>query len=199
MSEVEYGIILHEVVIRYPHLVTPWSSSPQYKADYNCQLIFPANWPEWPALQAAVETAKNTSKHWQQPPAQMKLPWLNKFLQPNLQKDGPYEGCYYINAAGKDTKPGVVGPDGKEMSDLQIPQLIFSGCIVNAWVNFFSYAGPGIGTALIGIQLVNNQVERIQDSARDVTQAFKPIAGAPAATAPTPGFGPGGPGPDVPW
>lgn len=193
-------LVLDNVIIRYPHLVTPWSSSPQYQEDYNCQLILLQTWPQWAELQAIVEQAI-TEKWPTNRPENLKLPWLNKYLQPNLQKDGPYQGQYCINAAGKGTKPGVAGPDGKTLSDLQVPQMVFSGCIVNAWVNFGGYPQGGVGTYLKGIQLVNNQVERIADAGRDISEVFKPIAGAPAATAPAPGVpgAPGAPGSIVPW
>ena len=179
-------LVLYNVVVRYPHLAEPWSGSQNIEPDYHSQLIFPDDFAQWEAVQAACQEAA-LAKFNGQIPANMKLPWLNKFLQPNVQADGPYQGKYYMTASGKGTKPGVVGPDGQTIPDLQIKQLIFSGCIVNAYVNFYGYTqGPGVTAALQGVQLVNNNVERIADAGRDVTQVFKAIPGAPAPLTPQP-------------
>lgn len=177
--------VIEGVIIRYPHLVEPWTSNPsQYEADYNCQLILPADWAGWQGLQDLVNQAIS-EKFGANTPANLKLPWLNKFLQPNQQPDGPYQGCYYINASGKGTKPFVVGPDNVELNDLQVKTLIFSGCKVNALLGFYGYpGGPGVGTALNGIQLLDNTLERIPDAGRNVTDAFKAIPGAPPIVQP---------------
>ena len=179
-------LVLYNVIIRYPHLVEMWSASQNIEPDYNCQFIFPGDFAQWEQVQAACTEAAHAKLGAQLPP-NMKYPWLNKYLQPNVQTDGPYEGKYFMNAMGKGTKPGVVGPDGQTIPDLQIKQLIFSGCIVNAYVNYYGYTqGPGVTAALQGVQLVNNNVERIADARRDVTQVFKAIPGAPAPLAPAP-------------
>ena len=180
-------LVIQNVPIRYPHLAEMWTSNPaKYDPDYNIQIIFPQNFPQWEAVQASVNEAI-AGKWGTNVPQNLKMPWLNKFLQPNLQTDGPYQGCYFMNAAGKGTKPGVVGPDAVTIPDLQIKQLIFSGCICHVFVNFSGYdQGPGIGCYLQGVQLVSNNVERIADAGRDVTQVFKAIPGAPAPLMPAP-------------
>ena len=176
--------VIENVIIRYPHLVEPWSSQPTIEPDYNCQFILLNDWPGWAGLQGLVDEAIR-EKFGANVPANLKLPWLNKYLQPNIQGDGPYQGSYCINASGKGTKPGVVGPDAQPLDDLQVKTLIFSGCIVNALVGFYGYpSGPGVGCALNGIQLVNNQVERIPDAGRNVADAFQAIPGAPPAVMP---------------
>lgn len=173
----------NNLIIRYPHLVEPWSSGPQYKADYNAQFIIPTDWAQWDAFSGVVQQAIK-DKHGATPPQNMKLPWLNKYLQPNLQQDGPYQGQYCFNASGKGTKPGVVGPDAQPLDDLQTKTLIFSGCKVNGLFGIFSYA-DGVGVALNGVQLVDNQnVTRIADAGRNVSDAFQAIPGAPPAVMP---------------
>lgn len=196
--------LLENVVIRYAHLDRPWSGSPTIEADYNCQIIFPQNWPGWPALQEAVNAAIR-DKFGAQPPGNMKLPWLNKYLQPNQQADGPYLGCYFMNVVGKGTKPLCFDQNVQPIPDLQLKEFIFSGCVINIQVSFAGYTqGPGVGTYFRNptIQLVNNQVEAIPDaSAKDPSEVFKTVPWAPAATAPPPGAVPGtvpGAG-DPPW
>ncbi len=180
-------ITLNRVVIRYPHLTEMWSGSPSIEPDYNCQIIFPQDFAQWEDLQATVNEAI-TKKFGTTPPGNMKLPWLNKYLQPNTQKDGPYQGCYFLSANGKGTKPGVVDANAQPIPDLQIKQMVFSGCIVNAYLNFAGYTqGPGVGSYLIGIQLVDNNVEPIADAGRDLSQVFKAVPGAPAPLTAPPG------------
>lgn len=178
--------IAHGLIIRYPHLVEPWSSGPQYKADFNAQLIVPENWPQWQAFIDVCQQALR-DKHGNTPPTNMKMPWLNEFLQPNLQKDGPYVGFYCFNAYGKQTKPGVCGPGGPEddtFDDLKTKTLIFSGCRVNVLLGVYGYP-KGVGVALNGIQLIDNQnVERIPDAGRNLGNSFQAIPGAPPAIMP---------------
>lgn len=177
--------VLYNVIIRYPHLVEPWSSQQNITPDFNCQLVFPKDWAGWQSLQDLVNQAI-AEKFPKGPPANMKMPWLNQYLQPKLQKDGPYEGCYFLSAAGKGTKPGVVGPDAQPFDDQQTKQFIFSGCVVNALVGFYGYqtGSTGVGCALNGVQLVNNKMEPIPDAGRNVQEAFQAIPGAPPAVTP---------------
>ena len=174
-------IVLKNVVIRYPHLDAPWTGNPTIDADYQAQLILPQTFAQWEELQAAVNEAIAT-KFGANVPQHLKLPWLNRYLQPNTQADGPYQGCYYINAKGKGTKPVVVDGQVQPIPDLQIKQAVFSGCIVYAYVNFGAYqvSDAGVGTYLKSIQLVNNQVEPIADAGSDPANVFQAIPGAPA-------------------
>lgn len=180
-------IVLQSVVIRYPHLDAPWTGNPTIPEDYQCQLIFPQTFAQWEQLQATVNEAIATCQKFAgQTPANLKLPWLNQFLQPKLQEDGPYAGCYFIGSKGKGTKPTVVDGNVQVIPDLQIKQAIFSGCIVNAHVNFGGYqvSSPGVACYLKSIQLVNNQVEPIADAGQDPSAVFQAIPGAPAPIAP---------------
>lgn len=182
-------IVLNNVVIRYPHLDAPWASSPQYTPAYNCQLILPSDFAQWDALQACVTEAIGI-KFGASPPAQLKLPWLNKFLQPNTTEDlagTPYQGCYYINASDSKRKPDVLDGNNQPIPDLQLKSTVFSGCIVNAWVGFYGYQQGGVGTGLNAIQLVSNQdVAQLPDGRGSATDKFQAIPGAPQAIAPAP-------------
>ena len=180
-------LVLYNVIIRYPHLAEPWTGKPTIDPDYQANLIIPQDFAQWEQVQASVNEAI-AGKWGTNVPQNLKLPWLNRYLQPEVQADGPYIGCYTLKAKGKGTKPGVVDPDGQTIPDLQIKQLIFSGCIVNAYVNFGAYqvTDAGVGVYLQGVQLVSNNVERIADAGRDVTQVFKAIPGAPAPLTPAP-------------
>ena len=133
-------MVLQNVVIRYPHLDQPWSSNPAINSDYNCQIIIPQDWPQWGELQATVDQAIR-DKFGASPPANLKLPWLNKFLQPNIQQEGPYTGCYYINLAGQGTKPQVFDQNIQPIPDLQIKEMVFSGCIVGIHLNLVRVQG----------------------------------------------------------
>lgn len=178
-------IVLQNVVVRYPHLAEMWTGNPSYAADYQIQVILPRDFAQWTELQAAANEAL-TSKFGASMPQNIKMPWLNKMLQPNVQKDGPYEGCYFFTARGKQTKPAVVDAQVQPIPDLQIKQMVFSGCICNVYVNLAAYgpADPGIGVYLKSVQLINNQVEPIADAGPDPATVFQVIPGAPAPIAP---------------
>ena len=178
-------LVLQRVIIRYPHLDVPWTGNPTYEADYQCQLIIPQNWAQWEQLQAAVNEAI-AAKFGANVPQHLKLPWLNKYLQPKLQDSGPYQGCYFLGAKGKGTKPAVVDANVQPIPDLQIKATIFSGCIVNAYVNFGGYGttDAGVGCYLKSIQLIDNTEQAIPDAGGDPTAVFKAVPGAPAPIQP---------------
>ena len=70
--------------------------------------------------------------------------------------DSPeYEGMYYINCSNKE-RPGVVDQEVKPILDRE---KIYSGCIVNCFVNFFGYnkkGNTGISASLENVQLVSD-------------------------------------------
>lgn len=196
-------IVLREVILSYPHLVTPWSGQANQEASYNCAFIFPKEFTQWSEIQECVNNA-TLNKFGAQPPSNLKLPWLNRYLQPSVVKEGqPYAGCYVINAKS-DRKPELLDSNVEPLADMVAKSALFAGCIVNAYVNFYGYntaGNVGVGTGLRKIQLVDNQSSKIirlggdEKAAGDVFQA---IPGAPPATAPVPG-GPQTPPSDVPW
>ena len=66
-----------------------------------------------------------------------------------------YEGMYYINVSNKD-KPGVVDQNVQPILERD---KIYSGCIVNCFINFFGYSqngNNGISASLENVQLVSD-------------------------------------------
>lgn len=64
-------------------------------------------------------------------------------------KAGYEEGCFYITAKS-DNKPGLVGPDGKPVTD---PSRVYAGCWIIATVNAYYYKDPVPGVSF-GLQNV---------------------------------------------
>lgn len=77
----------------------------------------------------------------------------------DLEKPGDevYKGHYFINA-GNDKPVGVLGRNGKRISDFE-RDTFYSGCYGNVAVNFFPYnfeGTIGVGCGLNGVQKVHD-------------------------------------------
>ena len=70
-------------------------------------------------------------------------------------KGAEYEGMYYINCSNRD-KPGVVDQNVQPVLERD---RIYSGCIVNCFINFYGYGqngNNGISASLENVQLVSD-------------------------------------------
>lgn len=70
-------------------------------------------------------------------------------------KGAEYEGMYYINCSNRD-KPGVVDQNVQPILERD---RIYSGCVVNCFVNFYGYGqngNNGISASLENVQLVSD-------------------------------------------
>lgn len=70
-------------------------------------------------------------------------------------KGAEYEGMYYINCSNRD-KPGVVDQNVQPILERD---RIYSGCIVNCFINFYGYGqngNNGISASLENVQLVSD-------------------------------------------
>ena len=194
-------MVLKNVILSFPHLVTPWSGRPDIELGYSCNVILPQDFPQWNELQACVQEAI-TAKFGATQPANLKMPWLSKILQPKQIKDGKYAGCYYLSPSDKRSKPAVVDQNVQPIPDLQVKEKLFAGCIVNVYVGFYGYgtAGDGgVGVGLNSVQLVNDQVEPLQEGGGiSASEVFQAVPGAPAPLAPVPGVAPPVAAPTVP-
>ncbi len=194
-------IVMERVILSYPHLVTPWAGRQGNDPKYNCAFILPQDFAQWPQVQECVNNAI-LNKFGATPPDNLKLPWLNKFLQPSIVKGGPYNGLYTFNAnADTARKPELLDQNVQPMSDMVAKSALFGGCIVNGYVNFYGYnnaGNVGVGVGLRKIQLVDNQnVIRLGEGDKPAEEVFKAVPGAPPPTAQVPG-GPAAPTGQVP-
>ena len=70
-------------------------------------------------------------------------------------KGAEYEGMYYINCSNRD-KPGVVDQNVQPILERD---KIYSGCVVNCFINFYGYGqngNNGISASLENVQLVSD-------------------------------------------
>ncbi len=73
----------------------------------------------------------------------------------NRVKGPEYEGMYYINVSNRD-KPGVVDQNVQPILERD---RIYSGCIVNCFINFYGYSqngNNGVSASLENVQLVSD-------------------------------------------
>jgi hypothetical protein len=99
------------------------------------------------------------------------------------------EGKWMIRCSSDNLIP-VLEPDGRTQILEDRKSMVFSGCIVNALLDFYWWeqsANPGVFVGCNGVQLVSNvNVERIATGgAPAIEDLFAPIEGAPKPIAPT--------------
>lgn len=172
--------------LSYPHLFETWTGNDGTgDPKYQCKLILPQTF-NWDAMSAAVTEAV-TDKFGAQPPANLTMPW-------SVIEDGPYKGFYQLaTSAYPDNPPRVVD---QALNPVINKELVFAGIEVNAYVYASGYdtkGNRGVRLGLNALQIVRNDDSIVRlDSRKDITEIFKPLAGAPVATAPGGGFAPHG-------
>lgn len=147
-------ILLENVVLAFPHLVTP---PPEGK--FSCALIFDKNSSEAKVLD---EVAKQVAKEGFGDKADKVIKGMAKSGRYPV-KDGDdkdeydgYAGKAYTNAYSQ-VKPSAFHRNREEMTDSERQEYLYSGAVVNAVVSLYKYSnknGDGVGVGLMGIQFV---------------------------------------------
>lgn len=147
-------------LISYANIWTPRSVN-NSEPRYSVVCIFSKTDKATLALvNAAIDAAKDEGKlkKWGgKIPANLKLPLHDGDI--DRPDDKIYAGCYYINAASSDS-PQVVDRRKAPITD---QTQVYSGCLCNVSVNFYSYntnGSRGVTAGLGNIQLVR-QGERL--------------------------------------
>lgn len=171
-------LALQNVIINYPNLFDAKQINGTGDPKFSATLILPVDF-DWGPVQQSVNEAI-AAKWGANPPAGIKMPWTD------AGPDG-FPNQFLCKAySGVDRPPQVADQLVQPVMDRG---LIFSGCLVNAYVRFYGYPnnGGGIAVGLNGIMLVDNVNVTRLDNRKDLKEVFQPIAGAPAATAVGPG------------
>lgn len=189
-------LYLPNVRLSYPHLAAPHLAPGATEPKYGVALHIPTNAPAFPGNQlpgntlleqlfaarqkVIVEDMKGVAPG----SPQKEMP-----CYPGAQKfpgDAAYANLYIINASAK-TRPHIV--DQNVQPVMNIEEVFYPGCYVNASISVYHYsvAGKGIAIGLDGVQFFRDG-ERL-DNRPTAQQLFGAVAGAPPALAPS--FTPG--------
>jgi len=189
------NITIKNVILSYPHLFKMWAGQPSHTPKFSAEYIFPEGSDTAVAeVAGAIEAA--AKEKWPTNTPEYTLPWKQV-------KDGPYAGCWAINAKDGESQPPIVDQNRQEVLD---NRAIFAGCKVHASVSFYATNNGGTNRVAVGlgpIMIVDNSdaMPRLSQKGISAQEAFKDIEGAPApldkpagATAGSTAGGPGGPG-----
>jgi len=175
-------LILKNAIISYPNLFVAQQINHQGDPKFSATFILPADF-DWAAANVAIEDAIAAAKAVGKLPAtatstNIKIPWQD------ATGDG-FPGQWLAKSYG-DRMPQVVDQSVQPIID---QNLIFAGCIVNAYVKLVGYNqnGGGVSVRLNGVQIVQNTNVARLDNVKDVKDVFQPVAGGPPASAPMPG------------
>lgn len=184
--------LIEGAILSYPHLFKMWAGKDgDGDAKYSCKLILPKDF-NWDPLMAAVTQAATDKFGATVDMSTLQMPWERGPGVANPVKDGPYAGYHQIGASAyEDNPPRVID---QALQPVIKPELVFAGCEVDAYVYASGYdtkGNKGVRLSLDVVRVVRNDesVTRL-DSRKDVTEIFKPVAGAPAMTAPAVGGAP---------
>lgn len=172
-------MVLENVIISYPNLFEKKQINNSGDPKFSATLILPVDF-DWGRANQVIEETIISAKASGRLSAtaesgNIKLPWTD------ATPDG-FPGQFLVR--GYNDRHVQVGD--QNVQPVMDQSLIFAGCIVHAYVGFYGYLnnGGGIGVGLNGIQIVKNTDVKRLDNIKDIKDVFKPIAGAPAASAP---------------
>lgn len=181
--------------LSFEHLFTPQAPNENAEPKYSATILIPkTDTATIGRVQAAITTAVADGverRVFKQAidPAQTKYPPLRDgdSLTDSGEPRGPeFAGCWFIAAkAGTKRKPFVVDGNLQPIID---ESEVYSGCYINAAVQFFAYensGNKGISASLVGVQKVKDG-ERLGGPALEAEDVFTAL-GTPAPA--TGGFG----------
>ena len=183
-------IFIPEMRVSFPHLFQPRKvNETDTKARYSCTFLVPKGHPVLQEIAQAI-TEITAEAFPNGPPGNLRQPpWVDGDTATNASEHHP--GHVVVRSAST-TKPYAVDQNVNPIID---PSKFYSGCVCNGAISVYNYKPqptPGITFGLDGVQFVRDG-ERL-DGRPEADQLFKPVAGAPPATAPTPPGIPGAPG-----
>lgn len=176
-------LITPEFRLSHPHLFTPQSPKPADKKKFSGTMLFEkgvkliglAPDRKTPrTIQEVITSAKvitfGTKDKW---PAELLSPVNDGDAVKYAKKEG-YKGHWVIKAtSSEDQRPGIVGPDGKELKEAS---QIYPGCYARAFV--FAYVWEYMGKQ--GVGFILDHVQKLRDGPsfggkRPIDQVFGPI------------------------
>lgn len=184
--------------LSYEHLFTPHAVNENADPKYSMTLLIPkTDTKTIERLNAAINNAvqDGVERHvFKQPidPTQTKYPPLRDGDKPNDSGEprGPeFQGHWFIAAkSSTKRKPFVVDANLQPIID---ESEIYSGCYINAAVQFFAYensGNKGISASLVGVQKVKDG-ERLGGQPLEAEDVFSAIGGQSTPNAPSANLG----------
>jgi hypothetical protein len=182
------SVRLDNVIITYPHLfekhAAPGSTTEKYSAEF---ILDPTkNKAAIDKVQAGVlEVAREAGKA--DKIKTFKFPVLRSGDAENAERERmdrsprpELAGKVFIRASDPNFQPQIVDRNRQPIGESQ-RSMIFGGCVVNAFIDFYYSAGganPGVFVGLKGVQLVDNvNVEKLGGGAPSAEAMFDVVDG----------------------
>lgn len=183
MARASRQIKLNKVLIQYCKLVDPGESMDGRSKEYAAQFVIPKDHPQVKEIQEQVGEILREAF----PGANyssMKKGLRDSDAGGQAQNQPHMENTYFINAKKLERfgRPPIYNSLGTPLNEDQItPSVIFSGCIVNVVLSFYSFdtsGNKGVAVGIEGVQIVDNVNVSRMDGAPDLGAAFGPVEGA---------------------
>lgn len=185
MAQAQGNFHLNNVRINYPNLFeAKQAATGQGEAKFSAAFIFGKDHPQFAAIQKAIVDSATEKWGAKTNDVLASLKATDKLAMHDgdakADKEG-YKGNYFINASNK-LRPLVV--DGQRQPLTAASGTIYSGCYVNAIVQFWSQDnqfGKRVNASLLGVQFVRDG-ERLSGGGVASQDDFEAIPGTEAAT-----------------
>jgi len=172
-------IKLHNVEIGFVHLADPTPKMNNDGMEYSCQVIVPKDHPQIKEVTAVLKAQVDTvfpDVH----ASKLKICLRDNDAEGNSKKYENLVNTFFFNAKRQVKKGQVPAVNAAAVSiNPFTAEAIFSGCIVNIMVNFYTYNHPtskGIAASVEAIQIVDNVDVVRRDGSPDVSNAFTDIS-----------------------
>jgi hypothetical protein len=206
VQSVQRQIILNNVLLNRASITTPLQDKKgeidpktgKVKSKYRVHLLFPQTHPQFNELQALIRGVAVGG--WKDQTAAV-LEQIKSNNQRFCMQRGElyypsepaYKGMIYISAGNKDQPTILATENGVNIANRGTPAVLtpsnpqwpYSGCKVNAHLEFYTYDynGKGLGCSVLGIQFFEHG-ERLRGSSVSTGAEFKPVAAKEADGAP---------------
>jgi hypothetical protein len=213
---VQRQIILNNVLLNRASITTPLQDKKgeidpktgKVKSKYRVHLLFPQTHPQFAELQALIRgVALNGWKDQTQAVLEQIKTNNQRFCMQRGELYYPsepaYKGMIYISAGNKDQPTVLATENGVNIANRGTPAVLapsnpqwpYSGCKVNAHLEFYTYDynGKGLGCSVLGIQFFEHG-ERLRGASVSTGAEFGPVKAKEADAAPPAGAQTGGTG-----
>jgi len=172
------SLTLKNVEIAYEHLREPTKKMNSEDLEYSVQIVLPKDHPQMAELTGLIK-GQIEKVFPDTPPGKLKIALRDNDSEGNAQKYDHLKNTCFFNArrAEKKGRLPIVSRYNQPLMSVG-PDQLFSGCICNVVVNFFSYNHPGskgIAASIEALQIVDNVNVQRRDGQVDTSSAFEAL------------------------
>lgn len=172
------SITLKNIEIAYEHLLQPTPKMSGDGTEYSVQIVISKDHPQVSELTQIIKDQIGQVFP-DLPTSKLKIALRDNDSEGNSEKYDYLKNTLFFNArrATKKGRVPIVSRYNQPLVDVP-PDMLFSGCICNVVVNFFTYNHPtskGVAASIEALQIVDNVNVQRRDGQVDTSNAFEAL------------------------